>query len=317
MKIIPLILLVILSLVSLFLGIENASWEKIISLFGAQKDLIFQQIIFDIRLPRILGTILVGSMLAGAGCASQNLFRNSLASAHTLGITSSAALGAVIAMCLNLNMTLGSLIFSLISLIIIFIPGFRCCWHGTMLILAGVAINAFTSALTSGALFLSNEKLSSLVFWLMGGFWRITYIDCLLLLTSLLLGFGILFYFHKEMDIMLLGDRNTLLLGVNLSLFKPLILFSIAILSASSVCCAGIIGFVGLAIPHIIRLFGVTRFKQLLFQSAIGGALLLLVADLISRSSFAPLEIPVGILTSLLGGPFFFYLLLKNKGNKI
>ena len=317
MKIIPLILLVILSLISLFWGIENASWEKIISLFGAQKDLIFQQIIFDIRLPRILGTILVGSMLAGAGCASQNLFRNSLASAHTLGITSSAALGAVIAMCLNLNMTLGSLIFSLISLIIIFIPGFRCCWHGTMLILAGVAINAFTSALTSGALFLSNEKLSSLVFWLMGGFWRITYIDCLLLLTSLLLGFGILFYFHKEMDIMLLGDRNTLLLGVNLSLFKPLILFSIAILSASSVCCAGIIGFVGLAIPHIIRLFGVTRFKQLLFQSAIGGALLLLVADLISRSSFAPLEIPVGILTSLLGGPFFFYLLLKNKGNKI
>ena len=317
MKIIPLILLVILSLISLFWGIENASWEKIISLFGAEKDLIFQQIIFDIRLPRILGTILVGSMLAGAGCASQNLFRNSLASAHTLGITSSAALGAVIAMCLNLNMTLGSLIFSLISLIIIFIPGFRCCWHGTMLILAGVAINAFTSALTSGALFLSNEKLSSLVFWLMGGFWRITYIDCLLLLTSLLLGFGILFYFHKEMDIMLLGDRNTLLLGVNLSLFKPLILFSIAILSASSVCCAGIIGFVGLAIPHIIRLFGVTRFKQLLFQSAIGGALLLLVADLISRSSFAPLEIPVGILTSLLGGPFFFYLLLKNKGNKI
>ena len=317
MKIIPLILLVILSLVSLFWGIENASWEKIISLFWAPKDLIFQQIIFDIRLPRILGTILVGSMLAGAGCASQNLFRNSLASAHTLGITSSAALGAVIAMCLNLNMTLGSLIFSLISLIIIFIPGFRCCWHGTMLILAGVAINAFSSALTSGALFLSNEKLSSLVFWLMGGFGRITYIDCLLLLTSLLLGFGILLYFHKEMDIMLLGDRNTLLLGVNLSLFKPLILFSIAILSASSVCCAGIIGFVGLAIPHIIRLFGVTRFKQLLFQSAIGGALLLLVADLISRSSFAPLEIPVGILTSLLGGPFFFYLLLKNKGNKI
>ena len=317
MKAIPLILLVILSLFSLFFGAESTSIERILSLFSDKKDLIFQQIILDIRLPRILGTILVGSMLSSAGCASQNLFSNSLASAHTLGITTSAALGAVIAMCFNLNMTLGSFIFSLISLIIIFIPGFRCCWHGTMLILAGIAINAFSSALTSGALFLSNEKLSSIVFWLMGGFWRITYQDCILLFTTFLIGFGILLYYHKEMDIMLLGDRNTLLLGVNLSTFKPLILFSIAILAASSVCCAGIIGFVGLAVPHIVRLFGITRFKLLLFQSAIGGALLLLVADLISRYAFAPLEIPVGILTSLLGGPFFFYLLLKNQRSKL
>jgi iron complex transport system permease protein len=186
-----------------------------------------------------------------------------------------------------------------------------------MLILAGIAINAFSSALTSGALFLSNEKLSSIVFWLMGGFWKITYQDCLLLSTSLVIGLGILLYFHKEMDLMLLGDRSTLLLGVNLTIFKPLVLFSIAILSASSVCCAGIIGFVGLAIPHIVRLFGITRFRLLLFQSAIGGALLLLIADLIARYCFAPLEIPVGILTSLLGGPFFFYLLLKNKGSKL
>lgn len=317
MKLIPLALLIILTLFSLFLGAENCSLEKILSLFSKEPDLIFKQIILDIRLPRIFGTILTGAMLSSAGCASQNIFRNSLASAHTLGITSSAALGAVIAMCLNFNMTLGSFIFSLISLIIIFIPGFRCCWHGTMLILAGIAINAFSSALTSGALFLSNEKLSSIVFWLMGGFWKITYQDCLLLSTSLVIGFGTLLYFHKEMDLMLLGDRSTLLLGVNLKIFKPLILLSIAILSASSVCCAGIIGFVGLAIPHIVRLFGITRFKSLLFQSAIGGALLLLIADLIARYSFAPLEIPVGILTSLLGGPFFFYLLLKNQGSKL
>lgn len=308
--------LIILFPVSWGIGAGSSGWREIVQLLsGGEIADSARTVLLNIRLPRLLAALLAGGMLAAAGCATQNLFRNDLASPHVLGVVNSAALGAVIGLFLGgWLMTPLSIAFGILSLLLLFVPGGRRGWDGATLILAGIAVNAFTAALTSGALYLADERLSSLVFWLLGGFWRITWRDVLLLAPVAVLGWGILFRFAPEMDLLLLGDRTAGLAGVPLKIVKPLVMLTIAGLTAVAVSCCGVIGFVGLAVPHIVRLFRGAGFRRLLPGCILSGGLLLLLADLAARTVAAPQEIPVGILTALGGGPFFFYLLLRKGG---
>lgn len=168
--------------------------------------------------------------------------------------------------------------------------------------------------MTSGALFLADEKLNSLVFWLLGGFWRITWKDTILLASTAIPACTILYRLSPEMDLLLLGDRTADLSGVCLQRIKPLVLFCIALLTAVAVSCCGVIGFVGLAIPHIVRFFAGASFRKLLPAAIVSAGIVLLVADLLARTIIAPQEVPVGILTALAGAPFFFWLLLRKGG---
>ena len=275
-------------------------------------------ILLDLRLPRILGAVFVGGMLSAAGAAAQNLFRNDLASPHVLGCVNAAALGAVAALLCGANsavMSCCALGMTLLSLFILLIPGWRSRWEGSSIILAGVAVNACCAALSSGALYLADERLNTLVFWLLGGFWRMGWQELALLVPAALCGWGILLKMAPEMDMLLLGDRGALMSGVDLKKVKVTALLVIALLTAAAVSCCGVIGFVGLAVPHIVRLTGGGSFKRVLPLTILSGALLLLLADLGGRTFLPDREIPVGIITALAGAPFFFYLLLRRKNH--
>ncbi len=275
-------------------------------------------ILLDLRLPRVLGAVFVGGMLSAAGCAAQNLFRNDLASPHVLGCVNAAALGAVAALlCGAGSVMMGccALGMTILTLFILLIPGWQTHWEGSTIILAGVAVNACCAALSSGALYLADERLNTLVFWLLGGFWRMGWQELCLLVPAALCGWGILLKMAPEMDMLLLGDRGALMSGVSLKKVKITALIVIALLTAAAVSCCGVIGFVGLAVPHIVRLTGGGSFRRVLPLTILSGALLLLGADLGGRTLVSDREIPVGIITALAGAPFFFYLLLRRSRN--
>lgn len=309
--------LVVLFFLSWGIGAGSASWADLLRLVsGGEVSDSARTILLELRLPRLLAAVLTGGMLGAAGCTTQNLFRNDLASPHVLGVVNTAALGAVIGLFLpGIGLTVPAMVFAALSLGILFLIGRRRSWDGATLILAGIAVNAFTSALTSGVLYLADERLSALVFWLLGGFWRITWSDVILLAAVGLAGCGILSRLAPELDMLLLGDRSAELAGVRMKLLKPLLMLIVAVLSASVVSCCGVIGFVGLAVPHMVRMLCGGTFRRLLPGSILAGGFLLLLADLAARTVAAPQEIPVGILTSLAGGPFFFYLLLHRRVN--
>lgn len=273
-------------------------------------------ILLELRLPRVLGALFIGGMLSASGCAAQNLFRNDLASPHVLGCVNAAALGAVAVLLCGGNalvMSCGALGMTLLTLFILLIPGWRSRWEGSAIILGGVAVNACCAALSSGALYLADERLNTLVFWLLGGFWRMGWQELALLIPAALTGWGILYRMALEMDMLLLGDRGAVMSGVDLKKVKITALLIIALLTAAAVSCCGVIGFVGLAVPHIVRLTGGGSFKRVLPLSILSGALLLLLADLAGRLLSPEREIPVGIITALAGAPFFFYLLLRRR----
>lgn len=305
-------------LLSWGIGAGSASWADLLRLVsGGTVSDSARTILLELRLPRLLAAVLAGGMLGAAGGATQNLFRNDLASPHVLGVVNAAALGAVFGLFLPaIVLTAPAMVTAALSLGLLFLTGGRQNWDGATLILAGIAVNAFTSALTSGALYFADERLSSLVFWLLGGFWRITWGDVVLLATVALSSWGVLFRLAPELDLLLLGDRSAELSGVRMRRLKPLLMLTVATLSATVVSCCGVIGFVGLAVPHMVRMLCGGTFRRLLPGCILGGGLLLLLADLLARTVAAPHEIPVGILTALAGGPFFFYLLLRRRADR-
>ncbi len=298
-------------------GAGDTGFQQLWHLFsGGELSFAEKTILLDLRLPRILGAVLVGGMLSASGCAAQNLFRNDLASPHVLGCVNAAALGAVAALLCGASawgMSCCAMGMTLLTLLILLIPGWCSRWDGGSIILAGIAVNACCAALSSGALYLADERLHSVVFWLLGGFWRMGWKEISLLAPAAVCGWAILYRMAPDMDMLLLGDRGALMSGVDLRKVKTTALLVIALLTAVAVSCCGVIGFVGLAVPHIVRLTGGGSFRRVLPLTVCSGALLLLAADLAGRLLSPDREIPVGIITSIAGGPFFFYLLLRRR----
>jgi iron complex transport system permease protein len=281
-------------------------------------------IIWLIRFPRALLAFFVGGSLAICGAAYQSIFKNPMADPFILGVSSGAALGATIGIVTNLQLRLLGLnaitILAFIGAIGALLLVYNISKVGkkvpvNTLLLSGIAISQFLSAAIS-MMMVFGDDMQRIVFWTMGSFNAKSWEQLALVVPYALLGLGVIFSTHREMDIMLLGEDTAAQLGVDTERLKKKILLSTALLTGAAVSVTGIIGFVGLIIPHIVRIFtGPKHFRLIPYSFAVGGIFMIL-SDTVARSLINQ-EIPVGIITALFGGPFFVYLLKQRKGGKI
>jgi iron complex transport system permease protein len=311
---------------SLFIGpseqvgpVEISDWflRKTIfpSLPASTNDSMVETILFDVRLPRILLTVLVGAALTASGTSLQALFRNPLVSPDILGISSGAAFGAALALTSAwLPLQPMAFLFGLIAVGISYFIALRKREVSIVsLILAGIIVNGiFTSLLTIIQFLTDPFKLQTIVHWTMGNLHHANWSKVKSALFPILLGGIWLYGMRWRMNVLSLGDEETRAVGLNPEKEKILILIPATVIASASVAVAGIIGMVGLALPHIIRMIvGPDNTRTLPVSFAFGGVFLLIVDDF-SRT-LASFEIPIGIFTTLIGGSFFVYLLKRSQ----
>jgi iron complex transport system permease protein len=278
-------------------------------------------ILFQLRIPRVLLAVLVGSALAAAGALFQALFRNPMADPAIIGVSSGAALGAIVAILLGGGLALGGLavpIAGFAGAMAVAVLVYRLGRIGSSvqvgtLLLAGIAVAAVVSAVISLIMAFSGEQVRSIYFWLLGGLagrgWDSLWAAGALVAAGLSLSLlGV-----RDLNAMALGEERASQLGVDVERFKLRMLATGSLLAAAAVSVAGVIGFVGLMTPHILRLVLGADHRRLLPAVVIGGAAFMVLADLAARTLLAPEEIPVGALTALLGGPFFLFLLRRER----
>jgi iron complex transport system permease protein len=321
--------LIISIILAISIGSVYISIEKIIGIIlkfvGFDIDITWtpgeENIILILRLPRVLMAVCVGAMLAIAGVVAQGLFKNPIVDPYIIGISSSAGFGTALSIVSGISgflsiftLPLISFTFSCLAIFILYNLS-KTKYHLSMsaLLLSGIALSYFFSAFTSFILYFSEEHAHFILTYLMGSFWGTTWSEFFLIFVVLLNGFIIVFFYSRDLNAMVLGDSVAQSLGVNVEFSKRMLLILMTLLTSITVAFCGSIGFVGLVIPHIMRMIVGSDNKKLIIFSALGGGLLLLWSDLVARTVFSPLELPVGILTSLLGGPFFVYLIIKKK----
>lgn len=278
-------------------------------------------IILDLRLPRILSGALVGSSLAVAGSVLQALLRNPLADPFVLGISSGAAVGAVLAILFGLGSTFlgayavpgsafGGALLTLFLVYFIARVGGRS--PANTMLLAGVIVSSFFSALI---MFLisatSDEHIYNVTFWLMGNLEYMSSQSLGAIFLFLVVGGGMLFALARDFNLLILGEDTASELGVNVERAKKLAFIFASLITGAVVSVSGLIGFVGLIVPHVVRMIWGPDHRFLLPASALTGAMLMVVADTLARTVMAPAEIPVGVVTAMGGAPFFVYLLRK------
>lgn len=277
-------------------------------------------IILDVRLPRIIAASLAGAALSLAGLAFQNLFRNHLAGPNILGVTSGAAFGAVIAILLfSFNPYLVqtfSFVFGLVAVVIAYKMS-RLVGDGIIsLLLAGIAVSAFFSALVGIAKYLADpyDKLPTIVFWLLGSFAGIRWEDLKFFSIPILLGIFGLTAMRWAFNVLSLGDDEAKALGMNVSLYRKVIISLAALAVSATTAISGMISWVGLVSPHIARLIVGYDNRKLVPASAFVGATLLLICDDIART-LTPSELPLGVVTSLIGAPILVAILARRYRN--
>lgn len=283
-----------------------------------------EAVLWYIRMPRILIGLMVGASLALAGAVMQGVFSNPLADPGIMGVSAGASLGAVIAISLGLTsmgmfyMPMFAFVgaFMAVSItILLTMRGGRV--ETATLLLAGVAISMLLGAFTSGILTLMNEyRLREFLFWMVGGLDFRRWEHVFLAIGPFLIGTTILITLGRQLNVLVLGDTEAKALGVPVMLYRLIFLFLASFITATAVCVSGAIGFVGLIIPHIVRILVGPDHRVLLPVSALAGALFLIFCDTLGRVLAAPSEIRVGIMTALLGAPYFLYLLrrVRQKG---
>ena len=282
----------------------------------------YATILWDLRIPRTLLIILAGAALSGSGCAYQGLFRNPLADPYLIGAASGAGLGAVLVFSLHwptsllgfLTVPVAAFFGSIFSVLIVFnLARVGKTTPITTLILAGVAVSSFTTALTSYLLINSTGDLRRSLVWLVGGSTMTGWMPVVSCLPYILVGLGILLTLGHQLNVIQFGDEQARQLGVRVPLVRTFVILGATLTTAAAVAFTGIIGFVGLIIPHIMRNLWGSDYRRLIPLSIIGGASFLLVADILARILMAPQEVPVGIITALAGAPFFLFILRKSK----
>ncbi len=323
------VLLIIAIFVSAGLGYMQISFVQVVkiilaNLFDRQEVLdknmeLQATVIFDVRLPRILTSAAVGAGLALSGVVFQGILLNPLADPYTLGVSAGAAFGASIAFLFNFNFvgpyTLPFLafVFALLSLcFVIYLSSSAGGISSNNLILSGIIVTSILSAGISFCKYLAQEKVSVIIFWLLGSFASATWMDLGVVTLLLVISTSIFFFYARELNLICLGDRTAVSLGVDAAKTRIVLLISASLLAAACVSVSGIIGFVGLLIPHMMRGVVGPDHMSLLPVSLFCGALLLLGADTLTRA-ILPSEIPIGVLTALIGGPFFCYIFRKRQ----
>ena len=285
----------------------------------AAKAEIARHIFLELRPPRAVAALLVGASLAVAGAGLQTMFGNPLAEPYLLGISAGGALGATASVALQLPPlgafdagALLAFVGALATALTVYALGqtrdaATATGNSARLLLIGVAISALLSALMSLMIALSGrlEFAQQISFWLLGSFGRSSWPQNLVLLLAFIAGSIILLGSARDLNALRAGDDDAAALGVEVVKLHRKILLAASLLSAASVAAAGLIGFIGLLAPHIVRLLGARDIRALLPASALGGATLMIACDALARGAFAPIEIPVGIVTALLGVPLF------------
>ncbi|MDR1636155.1 MAG: iron ABC transporter permease [Treponema sp.] len=281
-------------------------------LLGKDADSAAAKIILGIRLPRLAMALLAGMMLSGAGTISQAVFRNPLADPYIIGISSGAVAGAALAFILNLPdiwYGLFAFITSMGSAFLIFSLSAKKGGADTAsLLIIGVAISAFLGAITSFMMYLAGQDAYRVMIWTMGYLGSASWPRVALLSGPLVLGLLYFFYRRHDVDALLLGDEEAHSLGLNVGAFKRRLLIIVSLMAAFSTAFTGMIGFVGLIVPHAVRLCIGNSHGRLLPLAAYTGGVFLLLADTLARSLLAPVEIPIGVVTAFFGAPFFLFL---------
>ncbi|MEM9885248.1 MAG: iron ABC transporter permease [Bacteroidota bacterium] len=324
-------------LFSLTQGAYQLSLHNLIDVFlgsGAKENgaVSSSYLLFNIRLPRILLGALVGASLAVSGTAIQGLFRNPLAEPTLIGITSGGMLFAVAGIYFTNTLLAGlsaylgyttiamlSFIGSFLTTVIIYrLASYRGKTYVTTMLLAGIAITALCGAMTGLMIYFSDEaQLRDITFWtlgsLSGGNWKVLYF----VIPVEIIAIFFLIRTARSLDIFLLGESEAAYLGVNVQRVKWTVIFFAALAVGTAVSVTGIIGFVALVVPHTLRLLTGTKHFPLLINSALLGATLLVLADTFARTAIAPAELPIGVITALIGAPFFIWMLLRARERNV
>lgn len=281
-------------------------------------------ILFNLRLPRLLSSFFVGGGLALAGAILQGLFRNPLADSYILGISSGASLGAASAIVLGFTspfaiftgVSFFAFLGSLLAMGLVFYFG---SYFGIIspfrLLLSGLGIGLFLSSLVAILMIMAEEELKALIFFFLGGFSSSGWETALLTITFIPIGAWIAYAYARELNVMLLGKEAAQSSGVNIVFIQSIYAVTAAFLTAVSVSVAGLIGFVGLIVPHMVRMIFGADHRTLFPFTFFAGGIFLILCDTVAKIVVAPSELPVGVVTSLCGVPFFLYLLKKEKGD--
>ncbi|GGW83031.1 FecCD family ABC transporter permease [Streptomyces lomondensis] len=292
-----------------------------LGLGGGELDRVAESVLWNVRFPRIVLALLVGASLGCAGALMQGVFGNPLAEPGVIGVSSGAAVGAVAAIALGLNVlgtwTVPVLAFAsgLLTVLLVYAmarSGGRT--EVVTLILTGIAVNAFAGALIGLFLFVADTAaVNQITFWQLGSLSQATWPKVLAVLPCAVIGLAVAPLYARRLDLLALGERPARHLGVDVERLRITLVLVIALLTAAAVSVSGVIGFVGLVVPHLLRMAAGPGHRFLIPGSALLGALVLLAADLTARTVAAPAELPLGVLTALLGSPFFFWLLRRTR----
>lgn len=326
-----LVLTVLISVISVGMGAVSISPNIVFDVILDQIPLLKQYvvsnygggteaIILNLRVPRVILGGLVGAALATAGAIMQGLFKNPLADPYIVGLSSGAALGAALAIAFGLT-ALSSVSIPIVA----FLAGVTTIYtvysiakkgrkvYVDTLLLAGVAFSFLLSAITRFIMYFSGDQLHEIMFWILGGLTGADWSSITIATPLIFLGIIGAFPLSKYLDAIMLGEEDAMYLGVDVDKIKKILLADASLITAISVSFSGVIGFVGLIPPHIVRIIIGPKHKSLIPASALLGAIFLILSDILARTLMAPTEIPVGIITAISGAPFFIYLLWRRK----
>ncbi len=324
-------LLALAILIATRFGTVGIGWQEIVGIvlkraFGLDLGLHWsatdEAIIWELRLPRVLGAAIVGGGLAGAGVIFQGLLRNAMADPYLLGTSGGAGLAATIAFLIPVQWGIfnyalvpsAAFVGALLAVLLVYnLARVGARTPIMTLLLAGFAVSSLLAAVMSFLMLLNQATLERVVLWTMGGISTTGWSQLAAVTPLIALGLALALMLTNDLNAFLLGEEQAAALGVMVERKKFFLLVVGALLTGAAVALSGLVGFVGLIVPHIVRLMLGPEHRRLLPASVIGGAIFLVLADLVARLLIAPSEIPLGVMTALIGAPFFIYLLRKSK----
>ena len=331
--VVSVIALIFLMIIAIMLGAADVGFKEVVDTLFSKIPFINEWftgesvskgaglILWKLRIPRVILAANIGAGLSVVGAVFQGVFKNPMADPFVLGVSSGGALGATIAIVLGSQLIISTFfvpvfafVGALITIVIIFIIT-RLCRTQDMftLLLAGVAMNFFSTACVSIIMFMNHDEINKIVLWNMGSLAGASWQQVLLCLPFVLVGILVFLIFRRELNAFLLGDEHAQSFGIPVKLVRKILIIVSALIIGVIVSISGIIGFVGLIIPHITRLIVGSNYKVLLPFSIVYGAAFLVLCDTVARLMVLPSEMPVGSITAVFGAPFFIFLLIKNR----
>ena len=311
------ILLLIASTVSLMIGPVSFSVSEVWSGIFRADDSLARRIVWELRFPRVLIGMIVGMCLAVSGAILQGVMKNPLADPGIIGVTSGAGLAATVIMIIFpayiMFLPLAAFLGAFATALVVYSLSWKGGTSPVRIILVGVAINAVIGAVMSALMLLYSDRVQSVLPWLAGGIAGVGWVQFEMIIYYAVVALLLSLYAIRHIRILRLGDEVAKLLGHNVEKSRFFLIVLSTLLAGIAVSVAGLIGFVGLVVPHILRIMIGGDYRYLLPASALGGGLLVVLADTVARSAFDPIELPVGILLAFLGGPFFLYMIQRRR----